>query len=95
MINSYHWIHFFVIGYIGIVNRSQRDIDGKKDIRAALTAERNYFRSHPAYRFVKQLYQTFDPLVTGNTAVCGLIFETAEIITVYLVMRKHFIFKIC
>ncbi|KAI4827553.1 hypothetical protein KUCAC02_030941, partial [Chaenocephalus aceratus] len=28
-------------GYIGVVNRSQKDIDGKKDIRAALAAERN------------------------------------------------------
>uniref|UniRef100_A0A8C6TE87 Interferon-induced GTP-binding protein Mx n=1 Tax=Neogobius melanostomus TaxID=47308 RepID=A0A8C6TE87_9GOBI len=36
-------------GYIGVVNRSQKDIDGKKDIKAALQAERNFFRSHPAY----------------------------------------------
>nr|XP_060619464.1 dynamin-2 isoform X4 [Anolis sagrei ordinatus] len=37
-------------GYIGVVNRSQKDIDGKKDIRAALAAERKFFLSHPAYR---------------------------------------------
>ncbi|KAK2155438.1 hypothetical protein LSH36_240g01023 [Paralvinella palmiformis] len=37
-------------GYIGVVNRSQRDIDGKKDIRAALAAERKFFLSHPSYR---------------------------------------------
>ncbi|CDW57121.1 Dynamin [Trichuris trichiura] len=37
-------------GYIGIVNRSQKDIDGKKDIRAALEAERRFFLSHPSYR---------------------------------------------
>ncbi|XP_052221466.1 dynamin-1-like isoform X2 [Dreissena polymorpha] len=37
-------------GYIGVVNRSQRDIEGKKDIRAALAAERKYFLSSPAYR---------------------------------------------
>lgn len=36
-------------GYIGVVNRSQKDIDGKKDIKAALQAEKNFFRSHPAY----------------------------------------------
>ncbi|NWU36116.1 DYN2 protein, partial [Hylia prasina] len=35
-------------GYIGVVNRSQKDIDGKKDIRAALAAERKFFLSHPA-----------------------------------------------
>uniref|UniRef100_A0A8D2PKC1 dynamin GTPase n=1 Tax=Zosterops lateralis melanops TaxID=1220523 RepID=A0A8D2PKC1_ZOSLA len=37
-------------GYIGVVNRSQKDIDGKKDIQAALAAERKFFLSHPAYR---------------------------------------------
>uniref|UniRef100_A0A8W4F979 Dynamin-2 n=1 Tax=Sus scrofa TaxID=9823 RepID=A0A8W4F979_PIG len=37
-------------GYIGVVNRSQKDIEGKKDIRAALAAERKFFLSHPAYR---------------------------------------------
>uniref|UniRef100_UPI00398F81A1 dynamin-2 n=1 Tax=Pristiophorus japonicus TaxID=55135 RepID=UPI00398F81A1 len=37
-------------GYIGVVNRSQKDIDGKKDIRAALAAERKFFLSHPSYR---------------------------------------------
>lgn len=39
-----------VLGYIGVVNRSQKDIDGKKDIKAALLAERKFFLSHPAYR---------------------------------------------
>ncbi|KAM4575513.1 dynamin-1-like [Fundulus diaphanus] len=37
-------------GYIGVVNRSQKDIDGKKDIMAALESERNFFLSHPAYK---------------------------------------------
>lgn len=37
-------------GYIGVVNRSQREIDGKKDIRDALTKERNFFISHSAYK---------------------------------------------
>ncbi|CAH8482773.1 unnamed protein product [Schistosoma rodhaini] len=37
-------------GYIGVVNRSQRDIDGRKDITAALEAERRFFLSHPSYR---------------------------------------------
>lgn len=30
-------------GYIGVINRSQKDIDGKKDIIAALAAERKFF----------------------------------------------------
>ncbi|XP_061636753.1 dynamin 3a isoform X5 [Phyllopteryx taeniolatus] len=37
-------------GYIGLVNRSQKDIDGKKDIKTALQAEKKFFLSHPAYR---------------------------------------------
>ncbi|VDM40625.1 unnamed protein product [Toxocara canis] len=37
-------------GYVGVVNRGQKDIVGKKDIRAALDAERKFFISHPAYR---------------------------------------------
>ncbi|VIP00257.1 Uncharacterized protein BM_BM9362 [Brugia malayi] len=37
-------------GYIGVVNRGQKDIVGKKDIRAALDAERKFFISHSAYR---------------------------------------------
>ncbi|XP_049571481.1 dynamin-3 isoform X3 [Orcinus orca] len=39
-------------GYIGVVNRSQKDIDGKKDIKAATLAERKFFLSHPAYRHI-------------------------------------------
>ena len=38
-------------GYIGIVNRSQKDIDGRKDIKAAMAAERKFFLSHPGYRY--------------------------------------------
>ena len=33
-----------------MVNRSQKDIDGRKDINAAMAAERKFFLSHPAYR---------------------------------------------
>ncbi|XP_075472840.1 dynamin-3 isoform X7 [Ascaphus truei] len=39
-------------GYVGVVNRSQKDIDGKKVIKAALLAERNFFLSHPSYRHI-------------------------------------------
>ena len=30
-------------GYVGVVNRSQKDIDGRKDIKAAMAAERKFF----------------------------------------------------
>lgn len=39
-------------GYVGVVNRGQKDIEGKKDIKSALAAERKFFLSHPAYRLV-------------------------------------------
>ncbi|KAJ8933482.1 hypothetical protein NQ314_013980, partial [Rhamnusium bicolor] len=36
-------------GYVGVINRSQKDIDGQKDIKLAIAAERKYFLSHPSY----------------------------------------------
>eukprot|EP01061_Rhynchopus_euleeides_P047641 TRINITY_DN9676_c0_g1_i1.p1 TRINITY_DN9676_c0_g1~~TRINITY_DN9676_c0_g1_i1.p1 ORF type:complete len:739 (+),score=252.62 TRINITY_DN9676_c0_g1_i1:258-2219(+) len=36
-------------GFIGLVNRSQHDIDTGKRIQDALTAEGKYFHEHPAY----------------------------------------------
>ena len=41
-------------GYVGVVNRSQKDIDGRKDIKAALAAERKFFLSHPHYRHMAE-----------------------------------------
>uniref|UniRef100_A0ABM0LYJ9 dynamin GTPase n=1 Tax=Saccoglossus kowalevskii TaxID=10224 RepID=A0ABM0LYJ9_SACKO len=37
-------------GYIGVVNRGQKDIEGRKDIKSALASERKFFLSHPSYR---------------------------------------------
>lgn len=37
-------------GYVGIINRSQKDIDGKKDIDAAVLGESKFFYNHPSYR---------------------------------------------
>lgn len=37
-------------GYVGVINRSQKDIVGRKDIRASLDAERKFFLSHASYR---------------------------------------------
>ncbi|XP_041912971.1 dynamin 3a isoform X1 [Alosa sapidissima] len=45
-------------GYIGVVNRSQKDIDGKKDIKVALAAERRFFLSHPAYKHLAHVMGT-------------------------------------
>ncbi|KAF2106678.1 dynamin-1 [Lophiotrema nucula] len=38
------------LGFIGIVNRSQQDIQGNKSLADALSAERDFFKHHPAYR---------------------------------------------
>merc|ERR1712110_1287844 len=37
-------------GYIGVVNRSQKDIEGRKDIKPAMSAERKFLLSHNSYR---------------------------------------------
>lgn len=37
-------------GYIGVINRSQKDIEGRKDIKASLDNERRFFLAHPSYR---------------------------------------------
>lgn len=38
-------------GYVGVVNRSQKDIEGRKDIKAALAAERKFFLRY--FKYVK------------------------------------------
>lgn len=38
------------LGFIGVVNRSQQDIQGNKTLADALTSESDFFRHHPAYR---------------------------------------------
>ncbi|KAI0676151.1 Dynamin central region-domain-containing protein [Trametes maxima] len=38
------------LGFIGVVNRSQADINAEKSLADALEAEADFFRAHPAYR---------------------------------------------
>lgn len=38
------------LGFIGVVNRSQQDIQGNKSLAEALKAEQEFFKFHPAYR---------------------------------------------
>uniref|UniRef100_A0A8C0L9B2 dynamin GTPase n=1 Tax=Canis lupus dingo TaxID=286419 RepID=A0A8C0L9B2_CANLU len=73
-------------GYVGVVNRSQKDIDGKKDIKAAMLAERKFFLSHPAYRHIadrmgtphlqKVLNQTRQ--VTPNEGIWSISLRSGE-----------------
>lgn len=64
-------------GYVGVVNRSQKDIDGKKDIRAALAAERKFFLSHPAYRHMAERMGTPHLQKALNQVCCGQRDETS------------------
>ncbi|XP_012808559.2 dynamin-2 isoform X6 [Xenopus tropicalis] len=63
-------------GYIGVVNRSQKDIDGKKDIKAALGAERKFFLSHPGYRHIAERMGTPHLQKTLNQQLTNHIRET-------------------
>ena len=38
------------LGFIGVVNRSQQDINTEKPMTAALDSEREFFGTHPAYK---------------------------------------------
>ncbi|KAF8888072.1 Dynamin central region-domain-containing protein [Infundibulicybe gibba] len=38
------------LGFIGVVNRSQQDINAEKSMGDALDSESEFFRNHPAYR---------------------------------------------
>ncbi|KAG5853667.1 hypothetical protein ANANG_G00028410 [Anguilla anguilla] len=63
-------------GYIGVVNRSQKDIDGRKDIRAALAAERKFFLSHPGYRHLAERMGTPHLQKTLNQQLTNHIRDT-------------------
>lgn len=63
-------------GYIGVVNRSQRDIEGRKDIHAALAAERKFFLSHPSYRHLAERLGTPFLQRTLNQQLTNHIRET-------------------
>ncbi|XP_067332315.1 dynamin-3 isoform X1 [Channa argus] len=63
-------------GYIGVVNRSQKDIDGKKDIRVAMAAERKFFLSHPSYRHIAERMGTPHLQKTLNQQLTNHIRDT-------------------
>lgn len=63
-------------GYIGVVNRSQRDIEGRKDIHMALAAERKFFLSHPSYRHLAERLGTPFLQRTLNQQLTNHIRET-------------------
>jgi dynamin 1-like protein len=63
------------LGFIGIVNRSQQDIQGNKVLSDALQAEREFFRTHPAYRNMSTRCGTQYLAKTLNTTLMAHIRE--------------------
>ncbi|CAI5745459.1 unnamed protein product [Peronospora destructor] len=54
-------------GYVGVVNRSQADINSKLSIRESLGNEQNFFKMHPSYRAIASRMGTQHLSKTLNT----------------------------
>lgn len=63
------------LGFIGVVNRSQQDIQGNKPMDEALQAENDFFKHHPAYRNIANRCGTQFLAKTLNTTLMGHIRE--------------------
>ncbi|KAF3909102.1 Dynamin-1 [Orbilia brochopaga] len=63
------------LGFIGVVNRSQQDINGNKSLQDALAAEQEFFRHHPAYRNMAHRCGTQFLAKSLNTTLMGHIRE--------------------
>ncbi|PHH91267.1 hypothetical protein CDD83_1129 [Cordyceps sp. RAO-2017] len=61
------------LGFIGVVNRSQQDIQGNKPMEEALKAENDFFRHHPAYRNIASRCGTHFLAKTLNTTLMSHI----------------------
>lgn len=61
------------LGWIGVVNRSQQDIQGNKPMDDALKDEENFFKLHPAYRNIAMKCGTRFLAKTLNTTLMGHI----------------------
>lgn len=61
------------LGFIGVVNRSQQDIQTHKPMSDSLKAEADFFRHHPAYRNIATRCGTPYLAKTLNTTLMGHI----------------------
>ncbi|KAL2128039.1 hypothetical protein VTI74DRAFT_9827 [Chaetomium olivicolor] len=61
------------LGWIGVVNRSQQDIQGNKPMDEALKSEADFFRHHPAYRNIATRCGTQFLAKTLNTTLMAHI----------------------
>ncbi|KAI6779058.1 Dynamin-related protein-like protein [Emericellopsis cladophorae] len=63
------------LGFIGVVNRSQQDIQGNKPMEEAIQAETDFFKHHPAYRNIANRCGTHFLAKTLNTTLMSHIRE--------------------
>ncbi|CAG8951565.1 hypothetical protein HYFRA_00007481 [Hymenoscyphus fraxineus] len=63
------------LGFIGIVNRSQQDIQGSKPLSEALKSEMDFFKHHPAYRNMAHKCGTMFLAKSLNTTLMAHIRE--------------------
>ncbi|KAI1814638.1 Dynamin central region-domain-containing protein [Poronia punctata] len=63
------------LGFVGVVNRSQQDIQGNRPMEEALKAEAEFFRHHPAYRNIAPRCGTQFLAKTLNTTLMAHIRE--------------------
>jgi dynamin 1-like protein len=61
------------LGWIGVVNRSQQDIQGNKPMEEALKSEQEFFKHHPAYRNIANRCGTQYLAKTLNTTLMAHI----------------------
>ena len=66
------------LGFIGVVNRSQQDINGRKSLEDALESEAEFFRNHSAYRNISHKNGTKYLAKTLNQ-VCIALFREYNI----------------
>ncbi|KAH3731783.1 dynamin GTPase [Pelomyxa schiedti] len=64
------------LGYIGIINRSQEDINSGKPIRQALEDEKKFFISHPIYKSIAKRLGTQHLSFTLNKILLNHIRDT-------------------
>lgn len=60
------------LGFIGVVNRSQQDINSEKPMADALESETEFFRNHPAYRNIAHKSGT-KYLAKSLNQVCNML----------------------
>lgn len=68
------------LGYVGVVNRSQADIAGRRSMRDARAAEAKFFEEHPEYLEVRRRHfvESAVRILAGISSVIILVWEHAR-----------------